>query len=400
MISGTVVSRSSHSVDIPLFDAVGCICLWEDRLLLLRRAQDRSYPGVWGLPSGKVDQGETRDRAVLREVYEETGLLRSAANINHVADFHVKNADFTFLYAVFSTTFSTQPTVSLNTAEHIEYQWFLFDETKRIDLVPGTRECLDAVRLKILPPKQLHLFSIDDHLLADALYAEQEQMEEQIAPHVVAMGRSTCAAPIVVMGPPAAGKTTAIRNILEVRPEISYHHYDVMKDEDTRQYLYLTRFLSGDRSFAFLCQMEALASRYWHAHSTQADLPLIDEWIFSTLAYSKALRYNKSLLDYEFQTFYMTYLAYLQWSPPPGLVINLTARPEVLRRRVERRGRRLEHTSHDLRYLEVLVRAFDEVADEVGTRFKVERIDSSSMTESAVLELLLRMIDDYRSQST
>src|SRR2546430_16298072 len=112
-----------------------------------------------------------------------------------------------------------------------------------------------------------------------------------------------------------------------------------MKDESSRQYTYLTKFLGGDRSYAFPCQMEALASRYWHALSARSANAIADEWIYSTLAYSKALRYQHSLQDYEFQTFYMTYLAYLQWLPPPKLVVHLTATPEVLRRRVEGRCR-------------------------------------------------------------
>jgi 8-oxo-dGTP pyrophosphatase MutT (NUDIX family) len=41
------------------------------RLLLMRRADD----GVWQLPGGAVDPGEAPAQALVREVYEETGLV-------------------------------------------------------------------------------------------------------------------------------------------------------------------------------------------------------------------------------------------------------------------------------------------------------------------------------------
>ena len=44
------------------------------RLLLIRRGHD-PHAGLWSLPGGRVEPGETLEQAVRREVLEETGLL-------------------------------------------------------------------------------------------------------------------------------------------------------------------------------------------------------------------------------------------------------------------------------------------------------------------------------------
>jgi 8-oxo-dGTP diphosphatase len=44
------------------------------RLLLIRRGH-APHAGLWSLPGGRVEEGETLEQAVRREVLEETGLL-------------------------------------------------------------------------------------------------------------------------------------------------------------------------------------------------------------------------------------------------------------------------------------------------------------------------------------
>ena len=45
----------------------------QGRLLLIRRANEPGR-GLWSLPGGRVEPGETDEQAVVREVAEETGL--------------------------------------------------------------------------------------------------------------------------------------------------------------------------------------------------------------------------------------------------------------------------------------------------------------------------------------
>lgn len=51
---------------------VGCIPEWEDKILLCRRAIEPKY-GLWTLPAGFMENGETTLEGAARETWEEAG---------------------------------------------------------------------------------------------------------------------------------------------------------------------------------------------------------------------------------------------------------------------------------------------------------------------------------------
>ena len=51
---------------------VGCIPVWEDRVLLCRRAIEPRY-GYWTLPAGFMENGESTAEGAARETLEEAG---------------------------------------------------------------------------------------------------------------------------------------------------------------------------------------------------------------------------------------------------------------------------------------------------------------------------------------
>lgn len=53
--------------------AVGAVIIDDDSLLLIRRAREPGA-GLWSLPGGRVERGETIAHAVVREVAEETAV--------------------------------------------------------------------------------------------------------------------------------------------------------------------------------------------------------------------------------------------------------------------------------------------------------------------------------------
>ncbi len=61
-----------HYPEQPLV-GVGAVVFRGEEVLLVRRAQEPAF-GIWSLPGGLVELGETLEGALKREVREETGL--------------------------------------------------------------------------------------------------------------------------------------------------------------------------------------------------------------------------------------------------------------------------------------------------------------------------------------
>lgn len=57
------------------------VCVWvydgEGKILLTRRAPEKSFPGTWENSGGAAKAGETGRQAVARELWEETGIRAS-----------------------------------------------------------------------------------------------------------------------------------------------------------------------------------------------------------------------------------------------------------------------------------------------------------------------------------
>jgi 8-oxo-dGTP diphosphatase len=131
--------------------AVGALCR-DGRILLGKRAAHRvAYPGVWDLPGGHVEAGETIERALMRELQEELGVTptewRKLALL-HAQAMPTEPPSMLRVHIFLVTTWRGEPR-NLLPSEHDEIAWMAITEASTLELAhPGYlalfREALEA----------------------------------------------------------------------------------------------------------------------------------------------------------------------------------------------------------------------------------------------------------------
>lgn len=125
-------------IDSPRIDrrgARGIVIDEHDHVLFTGRPAAEHRPAKWFLPGGGIDPGETAREAVLRELYEETGLrVRPGALIGPVArqNFHTLRAGAPFvqenhLFIVWAERFDPRVVGGDAYEQDLEFRWIAID---------------------------------------------------------------------------------------------------------------------------------------------------------------------------------------------------------------------------------------------------------------------------------
>jgi 8-oxo-dGTP diphosphatase len=127
------------------FRAVGCyIESAGDTLLLLRNKAKKLEPAKWGSPAGKIAQGETVESAMIREIFEETGLKVSGSQLKSVGKVFVVYEEYSFEFEMFKLSFPYKPEIRLS-SEHVALAWVPPKYASSLDLVQDELEAIEIV---------------------------------------------------------------------------------------------------------------------------------------------------------------------------------------------------------------------------------------------------------------
>ena len=115
---------------------VGAVIVNDESILFVRRAQDDFMGGIYELPSGKVDTGESLIEAMKRETLEETNLtINNIIDLCDTFDYKSKSGiqtrQFNFIVSV-----GDIDTLKLDPKEHDLSEWIKFEdieENKKLD---------------------------------------------------------------------------------------------------------------------------------------------------------------------------------------------------------------------------------------------------------------------------
>jgi dATP pyrophosphohydrolase len=99
--------------------------------LLLKRASDKIYPGIWQGVTGKIDDNELPYETALRELKEETGLFaKKMWTVDKVNTFYDAEKNIVNLIPVFGVIVDIKKIIL--SEEHIEYKWCNIDEAIKL----------------------------------------------------------------------------------------------------------------------------------------------------------------------------------------------------------------------------------------------------------------------------
>lgn len=132
----------------PIIRTVGCFLEYEGRFLILQRQPHKNEGGMWGLPAGKVNPGESDRETVLREVFEETGFQAEDKDLEFILDktWHFENKSIEF--PVFRIKLNNPVTIAIAPAEHQAFKWVTPAECLAMpDLIHGLRDLLEILGL-------------------------------------------------------------------------------------------------------------------------------------------------------------------------------------------------------------------------------------------------------------
>ena len=113
----------------------------EGRVLVIERSRESAFwPGLWDLPGGKMDPGETFDQTLVRESREETGLEIDVTHVVGVAEHDLPEIRVVFLVMAASVTGGE---LRLS-EEHEAFRWVTMAELGTLDLVPPIAAAIRA----------------------------------------------------------------------------------------------------------------------------------------------------------------------------------------------------------------------------------------------------------------
>ncbi|GAB3692815.1 (deoxy)nucleoside triphosphate pyrophosphohydrolase [Corynebacterium nasicanis] len=127
-------------------DVVGAVIVRNGHVFAVQRGPGKALPGMWEFPGGKIEEEESPQNALIRELQEE--LLCDVA----VGDFITTTAhEYSFGTVVLSTYFCQLVAGEPRLTEHAALRWLRPEELGTLDWAPADIPAVEIIVEKLAP---------------------------------------------------------------------------------------------------------------------------------------------------------------------------------------------------------------------------------------------------------
>ena len=116
--------------------------IWDcDKFMICQRPTNKARGLLWEFVGGKVEPGETKEQALIRECQEELGVTLSVSNV--FMDVVHEYPDITVHLTLFNSTIEEGV---LQKLEHNDIKWITVDEIDNYDFCPADTAVLKKLK--------------------------------------------------------------------------------------------------------------------------------------------------------------------------------------------------------------------------------------------------------------
>jgi len=134
------MQNNTHSLPVPTLGVSGIVFNNQKQILLIRRNQPPAM-GLWSIPGGKLEPGESLVEACKREIKEETGLDTDVKNIVAVVERRLEGFHYVIIdyLALLVDKANIQPIAQSDVSEA---RWVSLEHLIDFELVEGLAEII------------------------------------------------------------------------------------------------------------------------------------------------------------------------------------------------------------------------------------------------------------------
>lgn len=131
-------------------EVVAVLPFFDEKVLLLQRLPTHPQANLWCPPGGKIDCNETPEEAVIRELFEETGIKIEKDNLIYLGKYYVRYPNGDFIFHLFKTHIkeNEKDVIQIRNAEHQNFCLCSLGEVNGLPLTPGLDECFELASEK------------------------------------------------------------------------------------------------------------------------------------------------------------------------------------------------------------------------------------------------------------